>query len=61
MQKVTFTQWWVVWFLSELFLLSIGFGISTVVEGWVSSGQPAVSHATGAPAPIESPRKSGHA
>ena len=26
-QKVTFTQWWVSWFLSAIVLLSAGFGI----------------------------------
>lgn len=36
MQKVTFTQWWVAWFLSAIVLLCAGFGIVTAAHA--SSG-----------------------
>jgi len=41
MQKVTFTQWWVVWFLSALFLSCLGLGIRGAAEAGKAGHTPA--------------------
>lgn len=41
MQEVTFTQWWVGWFLSGLLLLCAGFAIEAAVAPDKATNRPA--------------------